>query len=193
MNKSHDRKQYKFVYKILKYDELHISKKRQKLSIKQKVFKEISYVETAKKILNENKNLRIFAWDDFEKLIAELLLNDGWNVYHTRFGKDGGVDIIATRNLEKIGYFKVIWQVKKYSASNSVGIDVVRQFGYLVMKTGASKGIIVTTGKFTRGALKLVKENEYTLSCVGYDDIERWIVGKDNQNDMVDILDDLPF
>jgi len=43
---------------------------------------------------------------------------------------------------------------------------LIRELGYLISATRASKGIIVTTSSLTKGALKLIEENRFTMSYI---------------------------
>lgn len=133
------------------------------------------YVSKAKDLLKKDGNLSKLEWYEFEKVIAELLELEGWEVYHTKRTRDGGVDIITIREDKRLGLIKVLWQIKKYKQSNPVGINTVRKLGFLISKLGASKGVIVTTSQFTKDALKLIKEHEYTISGNNVDAVITWL------------------
>ncbi len=122
------------------------------------------YVLKAKELLRKNGNLNSLGWYDFEKLIAELLILDGCEISPVKSTKDGGVDITTTREDKRLGIIKVLWQIKRYKKKNPVGVRIVRELGFLISNLGASKGVIVTTGRLTKDALKLIKEHEYTMS-----------------------------
>ena len=115
------------------------------------------------------------SWRDFERLIASLLETDGYNVELMRGSKDGGVDVIAVKDLGPSGYFKTLWQAKKWALSNKVGLSVVRELADTRQELGASKGVIVTSSYLTRGALERIKRDKYLLGKVDRQDLDAWI------------------
>lgn len=115
------------------------------------------------------------SWRQFEKLIAELLKNDGYTVELMQGSRDGGVDILAARNLGAGGYIKTLWQAKKYSLGNKVGISVVRELADSRNEFAASKGVLVTSSYLTRGALQRIERDRYILGKVDRGDLDAWI------------------
>jgi HJR/Mrr/RecB family endonuclease len=89
--------------------------------------------------------------------------------------RDGGVDVVATKDLGAAGSFKTLWQAKKKTKGNKVGISIVRELADTRQEVGASKGIIVTSTYLTKGALKRVERNKYILGKVDRDDLDFWI------------------
>lgn len=114
-------------------------------------------------------------WREFEKLIATLLEKDGYVVDLMQGSKDGGVDVIAVKDMGAAGYFKTLWQAKKKAQKNKVGISIVRELADTRQEFGASKGIIVTSSYLTRGALQRVDRDKYILGKVDRNDLEHWI------------------
>ncbi|MFC5743585.1 restriction endonuclease [Dyella tabacisoli] len=112
------------------------------------------------------------SWREFEKFIASLLENDGYVVDLMKGSKDGGVDVIAVKDLGPNGYFKALWQAKKQTTSNKVGISVVRELADTRQEFGASKGIIVTSSYLTKGALERVNRDKYLLGKVDRKDLD---------------------
>lgn len=115
------------------------------------------------------------SWREFEKLIATLLEKDGYVVDLMQGSKDGGVDVVAVKDMGAAGYFKTLWQAKKKAQKNKVGISIVRELADTRQEFGASKGIIVTSSYLTRGALARVDRDKYLLGKVDRDDLEQWI------------------
>ena len=115
------------------------------------------------------------SWREFERLIASLLEKDGYEVELMNGSKDGGVDVIAVKDLGPHGSFKALWQAKKQAVSNKVGISVVRELADTRQEFGASKAIIVTSSYLTRGALERVDRDKYLLGKVDRKDLEDWI------------------
>lgn len=115
------------------------------------------------------------SWRAFEKLIATLLEKDGYIVELMKGSKDGGVDVVAVKDLGPNGYFKALWQAKKLAVTNKVGISVVRELADTREEFGASKGIIVTSSYLTRGALQRINRDKYILGKVDREDLDVWI------------------
>lgn len=88
----------------------------------------------------------------FERLIQRLLRESGFTqVEVTGRSGDGGIDGQGILRLGGLISFNVIFQCKKWQ--NAVGAGVVRDFrGAMVGR--ADKGLIITTGSFTKDAKK---------------------------------------
>jgi len=87
----------------------------------------------------------------FEKLIQRLLRESGFTQV-TVTGKtgDGGIDGKGILRIGGILGFRVLFQCKRYKGS--VGPNIVRDFrGAIVGR--ADKGLLVTTGRFTKEAI----------------------------------------
>lgn len=86
-------------------------------------------------------------WQEFEEFIGEAYRRQGYQV-EERGGNeaDGGIDLILRKKNEM-----VLVQCKHWEAEQ-VGVKIVRELYGVVAAEGASKGIIVTTGHFTRDA-----------------------------------------
>lgn len=87
---------------------------------------------------------------DFEHLCATLISGMGFQVEVTKASGDGGIDIIANSStpLYKGRY---IIQCKRYAGT--VGEPILRDLYGVVMSERANKGILMTTGTFTRSAI----------------------------------------
>lgn len=111
----------------------------------------------------ENEEIQKFTWQEilieelqkihpsaFEKLCQRLLRELGFqNVEVTGQTNDGGIDGKGMLRLGGVLSFHVIFQAKRYKGS--VSPSIVRDFrGAMVGR--ADKGLIITTGTFTREA-----------------------------------------
>lgn len=128
-----------------------------------------------RKFQNEPSTLDQLSWRAFEKLIAGLLERDGYTVELMQGSKDGGVDIVASKELGPHGCFKALWQAKKKAIGNKVGVSVVRELADTRDQFGASKGIIVTSTYLTKGAIERIERDKFILGKVDRNDIEAWI------------------
>ncbi|MDX5417786.1 MAG: restriction endonuclease [Hymenobacteraceae bacterium] len=90
--------------------------------------------------------------EKFERLCQRLLRELGFlNVEVTQRSNDGGIDGQGLIRLGGVLSFHVVFQAKRYQGS--VGSNVVRDFrGAMIGR--ADKGLILTTGSFTREAKK---------------------------------------
>lgn len=122
----------------------------------------------------KNVNLDNLSSRQFEKLVAELLENDGYEVELMQGSKDGGVDVIAIKNDIILGSFKTLWQAKKYT-SNKVGLSVVRELADVRNEHHASKAFIVTSSFLTRDATARISRDQYVLGKVDRNDLNSWI------------------
>ncbi|WP_139831497.1 MULTISPECIES: restriction endonuclease [unclassified Pseudomonas] len=114
-------------------------------------------------------------WRDFEILISELLAFDGYEIELMRGTKDGGVDVVAVKDLGETGMFKALWQAKKNRASRKVGISTIKELADVRNEHKASKAILVTTSFLTHDALKRVERDRYWLGKVDRNDLDAWI------------------
>ena len=89
--------------------------------------------------------------------------------------KDGGIDVVATRADPVIGQLKAIWQAKRYREGRKVQVSQARELSGVVQREGVTKGILVTTSSFTRGAIKWVRQDEFRLNAKDSEDVKRWI------------------
>lgn len=116
-------------------------------------------------IENSSEELIEFSWqeelidavkkispDKFERLCQRLLRELGFlNVEVTQRSNDGGIDGQGLIRIGGVLSFHVVFQAKRYQGS--VGSSVVRDFrGAMIGR--ADKGLILTTGTFTREAKK---------------------------------------
>jgi len=102
-------------------------------------------------LLAEIRNL---SPDGFERLCQRILGALGFeDVLVTGKSGDGGIDGVAT--LRQLGVLssRVYFQCKRYSANNPVTPEQVRGFrGALSEKGQGSRGLFITTGRFTKQA-----------------------------------------
>jgi restriction system protein len=92
-------------------------------------------------------DISALTWKEFEKFIGEAYRRQGYEVEERGgSGADEGIDLILRKKGEK-----VLVQCKHWQAYQ-VGVNIVRELYGVVAAEGATKGIIVTTGYFTRDA-----------------------------------------
>lgn len=140
-----DKKQVKkFVVNLDKQDQLRVNPSPTDIENTSEELIEFSWqeelIEAVRRITPEN----------FERLCQRLLRELGFlNVEVTQRSNDGGIDGQGLIRLGGVLSFHVVFQAKRYQGS--VGSSVVRDFrGAMIGR--ADKGLILTTGSFTREA-----------------------------------------
>ncbi len=102
-----------------------------------------------------------------ERLVVDLLIRLGYGDgnpergYPTRLTGDGGIDGVIEE--DSLGLEKILIQAKRYNEDRGVGPDTIQSFIGAMDQRGASKGVFVTTSKFTDSAKTVVREvtNKY--------------------------------
>ncbi len=96
------------------------------------------------------ENINQLSGVEFEKVCQQLVENMGFETETTKASGDGGIDLIAY-NHQPLLSGKYIIQCKRYSGS--VGEPIIRDLYGVVMSERANKGILMTTGTFTKSAI----------------------------------------
>lgn len=110
----------------------------------------------------------------FEKVVADLLDRQGYDVTVVPPGPDGGVDIYAATSAD-LGSFLYLVQCKRWSAAHPVGLDVVQRLYGRVASDNANAGIVVTTSRFTKPAIEYADTVKLRLTLRDYADLTTWL------------------
>ena len=110
----------------------------------------------------------------FEELIAEIFHNFGFDVELTQATRDGGRDIIAINEIQKIKT-KYLIECKRYEPSHKISVSIVRNLWAVKMHESANKAILVTTSSYTRDAKMFASKHVWDLDLKGYNDIIQWV------------------
>ena len=110
----------------------------------------------------------------FEKLLAQLLHERGWEVELTPIVADGGIDIVAIRKGGDIAQMMLV-QAKRYARYRKVGIAAVRELLHVVDDKKATAGMLVTTSGFTKPALSKQRVYKWRLSLKAHNDVVKWL------------------
>lgn len=105
-------------------------------------------------------DINILSGIEFENVCKQVFENMGFDVETTKASGDGGIDLIAY-NHQPLLSGKYIVQCKRYSGS--VGEPIIRDLFGVVMSERANKGILMTTGYFTRSAITFAKDKQIEL------------------------------
>ena len=113
------------------------------------------YDKTSRSV--SHNSLDNMSWQAFEYLVGEYFRRRGFSVEETKSGADGGVDLIATKGMEKY-----LIQCKHWKAYK-VGVNVVRELLGVMVGVGATGGFVVTSGEFTKDAIGFAKGNNILI------------------------------
>ena len=103
----------------------------------------------------------------FERLVVELLLKMGYGGPFegagivTRATGDGGIDGIIKE--DKLGFSQIYIQAKRWSPDTTVNRPQIHTFSGALQDRGASKGLFITTAKFSAGAMESAKRQHIVL------------------------------
>jgi restriction system protein len=128
-----------------------------------------------RRLFSKGIDLGKITWRELEEIIGELLLLEGYDVKVGRGTKDGGVDVLASKVLPHIGLLRTVWQAKHLQPGNKVELKTIRELADIRDQAQATKGIIVTTGFLTSGALKRIRQDAYRLGKMERPELECWI------------------
>lgn len=91
--------------------------------------------------------LNQMSWREFELVVGEALRQRGYKVYERGGGgPDGGIDLVIRQGSET-----TVVQCKQYRATQ-VSVAIVRELFGAMTAEGASGGMVVSLGSFTRDA-----------------------------------------
>lgn len=95
-------------------------------------------------------------WRELEWLCAVIYEHMGFQVMVTSRGNDDGVDVFAANRTTGYKGLAVI-QAKKWNDNNPVGKAEIRELLGTIVLHRATKGILITTGRYESGALEMAE------------------------------------
>jgi len=123
--------------------------------------------------------LQNFSPREFEVFIGALLANSGfYNIYLSRFVKDGGYDLYAVC-CEGEEEYTVVVEVKHYS-SKRVGIEIVDRLNGVRDRLRADGAVIFTTSSFTAAAVKEYQTSSSRVGLVDYSRLKEKVCSSEN-------------
>ena len=105
--------------------------------------------------------------DFFESLVVKLLLKMGYGGSVTDAGvvtnrtKDGGIDGIIRE--DKLGFDQIYIQAKRWDPQSTVSRPELQKFSGALRDEGASKGLFITTARFSEGAQASAEKQHIVL------------------------------
>lgn len=110
---------------------------------------------------------------EFEEVVAVLLGAMGYYTHVTKKGKDGGVDVYAYSDPLGAKSPRIKVQVK-HRPDTALGVEEIRSMNGVIKGTD-DVGLIVTSGRFTRDAEILSKEQNNHIELINFERfIELW-------------------
>ena len=109
---------------------------------------------------NQNVSIDTMTGIEFEFLCQRLVEKMGFETETTKASGDGGIDIIAYNHQPMLSG-KYIIQCKRYAGS--VGEPIIRDLYGVATAERANKGILMTTGHFTKSAIEFAKDKQIEL------------------------------
>lgn len=116
------------------------------------------FIESPGTVVNASNTLSKLDWREMEWLAGALYEEMGYKVEVTPRSDDDGIDVLATRE-ERGDPARVTIQVKKWSDSHHVEKADVRELLGTMDLARATSGVLITTGRFTRGAKELMERD----------------------------------
>ena len=102
----------------------------------------------------------------FEHLAVSLLLRMGYGSAGMTIGHSGDEGIDGIISEDKLGFDQIYIQAKKWDPSvSSIGRPEIQKFVGALAGQGASKGLFITTAKFSCSAIEYVKK-QHTVKII---------------------------
>jgi HJR/Mrr/RecB family endonuclease len=101
-------------------------------------------------------DLDLFSGYEFEQFLKTLFEKMGYTVEHTKLSGDQGADLIVHKHGEKTAI-----QAKR--RSGKVNNKAIQEVVAAIKHYGADRGMVITTGEFTRSAVQLAGSNNVDL------------------------------
>jgi HJR/Mrr/RecB family endonuclease len=110
----------------------------------------------------------------FEKLVARLFEDLGYEVELTPEKGDGGLDVRAIRK-DEAGPLLYIVECKRYGPEKRVDVGIARSVYGVKVATGANVAVLATTSFFTKGAKDFQRAVGFGLSLKDFSDLKAWL------------------
>ena len=112
-------------------------------------------------LFNKTKNLadiKAMTWNNFEFLVGEYYRRKGYSVFLMGGDSpDGGIDLLAQRNGEKL-----VIQCKHWKAFK-VDVKIARELYGVMVDATASGAVLITSGSFTQPAMDFARDKPIEL------------------------------
>lgn len=110
---------------------------------------------------------------EFEKLVAEIFREKGYEVELTQATRDGGKDLMIID--KSLGNFLIYAECKKFAPNRPVGVSIISDLAGRIDNDRATAGIVITTSYFSQEAKTFTNKIQHKMSLVDYLKLEDWI------------------
>lgn len=110
----------------------------------------------------------------FEEMVAELMINRGYQVDLTKATRDGGKDLIIANHTD-IGNFLYYVECKKYAPNNPIGVNLVRELAGTISADRVTAGIMITSSYYSPDAIQFSENFRHQISLVDFIKLKEWI------------------
>lgn len=117
--------------------------------------------------------LRTIDRRDFERLVAQIFREFGYDAEVTARTRDGGRDVIAVRQAEVD--VKYLIECKRPDPDHAVSVSAVRELLGVKHDDRATKAILATTTHLSPDAKLFVQRNCWELEAREYDGLMEWL------------------
>jgi restriction endonuclease Mrr len=124
-------------------------------------------------LLEHPKMISYITWREFEYFIRSILEELEYEVELQQGSKDGGIDLIAVRKEDTFGLHRYLIQAKHQK--QKVRVEPVQRLAFLVDDLKATKGCLITTSTFTKGAINLAQRYSGIIELKDYNELMHWI------------------
>ena len=113
---------------------------------------------------------------EFEEIVEKILQDEGFDTMLTQATRDGGRDIIATKN--GLNGKPVVFYVecKRYARTNKVSVELVRALYGVQTADKVNKACLITSSYFTRDAISFAESQNVMIDLIDGDALHQMIV-----------------
>ncbi len=151
--------------------------------ILQETSREFQHLKSDIRVVNESilKKIKSSPTDiynlnprQFEEMVAELMINRGYEVDLTKVTRDGGKDLIVANHTD-LGNFIYYVECKRYAPNNPIGVNLVRELAGTIYADRVTAGIMITSSYFSPDAIQFSENFRHQISLVDFIKLKEWI------------------
>ncbi len=122
---------------------------------------------------NRPEDLYALHWRDYERLLAEIFKNQGFDVKLGPGSNDGGIDItLIQRN--PIGDIMTIVQAKKYAPRNKVDLTAIQALYGAQVADQVPNALFVTTSSYAPAAKRFAARGNVAMQLATSTEVSNW-------------------
>lgn len=110
---------------------------------------------------------------EFEEYVADFYREQGFEVFLTKQTRDGGYDIICTKNIPS--KIVILVECKHYSSNNKVDVKIIRELFGTKTSEKANQAVLITTSSFTKDAIDFAKSQNTEIELVDFNSFLSWL------------------